>query len=157
MRKGHHRGYLYYQKISWWAPEWKVLISVHETKIQMSSSAWPMKELKSYGILVLGEAHCTPPRCFYPQTPQNRKHSWWIHRHPTQLGWDSVMRHTPALDTVGAAERCCTRSYFWYCIVGFWRVRAPPVCLILYSNAWRVKVKGLTCWECLIEALHTYL
>ena len=30
-----------------------------ETKIQMSSSVRPTKELKLYGILVLGETHCT--------------------------------------------------------------------------------------------------
>jgi hypothetical protein len=48
--------------------------------------------------------HCTP-HYFYPQTPQNRKHLQWTHCHSTQLVWDSVMRHTPALEMVGAAER----------------------------------------------------
>ncbi len=49
--------------------------------------------------------NCIPPHCFYLQVPQNRKHLQWIHCHPSQLGWDCVIRHTQAPDMVGPAKR----------------------------------------------------
>ncbi len=81
-----------------WA--WPKLHLLHNGTWQKNKCCHPVRWT---GMNLLN--HCTPPRCFYPQTPQNRRHLQWINCHPSQLGWDPVMRHTHAPDMVGAAER----------------------------------------------------
>ncbi len=48
--------------------------------------------------------YCTPPHYFYLQMPQNKRRLQWIPCHPSQWGWDFILHHTQAPDTVGAAE-----------------------------------------------------